>query len=107
MQLFIRLISTDIHNNEVALTANEFNSLRILFKIKPISLHSKTIQVYLKSTFVKNHLKIADLGLKKLLDKDSTYYCFSCSHAGIFPNLARKLTFFPVSVSVRYHLYSD
>ena len=38
MQLFIRLISTDIHNNEVALTANEFNSLRILFKIKPNSL---------------------------------------------------------------------
>jgi hypothetical protein len=38
MQLFIRLISTDIHNNEVALTANEFNSLRILFKIKSNSL---------------------------------------------------------------------
>ena len=38
MQLFIRLISTDIHNNEVALTANEFNSLRILFKIKPSGL---------------------------------------------------------------------
>jgi hypothetical protein len=27
-------VSTDIHNNEVQLTANEFNSLRILFKAK-------------------------------------------------------------------------
>ncbi len=44
MQLFIRLISTDIHNNEVALTANEFNSLRILFKIKPSPLLAQQSQ---------------------------------------------------------------
>lgn len=30
----LRLVSTDIHNDEVSLTANEFNSLRILFKVK-------------------------------------------------------------------------
>ena len=34
LKLFLRLVSTDIHNDEVSLTANEFNSLRILFKIK-------------------------------------------------------------------------
>lgn len=32
LKLFLRLVSTDIHNTEVSLTANEFNSLRILFK---------------------------------------------------------------------------
>jgi hypothetical protein len=30
----LRLVSTDIHNNEVSLTANEFNSLRVLFKVE-------------------------------------------------------------------------
>ena len=34
LKLFLRLVSTDIHNDEVSLTANEFNSLRVLFKIK-------------------------------------------------------------------------
>jgi len=34
LKLFLRLVSTDIHSDEVSLTANEFNSLRILFKIK-------------------------------------------------------------------------
>ncbi len=34
LQLFIRLISSEIHTSDVALTANEFNSLRILFKIR-------------------------------------------------------------------------
>ena len=34
LKLFLRLVSTDIHNDEVSLTANEFNSLRILFKAK-------------------------------------------------------------------------
>ena len=34
LKLFLRLVSTDIHNDEVSLTANEFNSLRILFKMK-------------------------------------------------------------------------
>ena len=34
LKLFLRLVSTDIHNDEVSLTANEFNSLRILFKVK-------------------------------------------------------------------------
>jgi TBCC domain-containing protein 1 len=32
LKLFLRLVSTDIHNSEVSLTANEFNSLRVLFK---------------------------------------------------------------------------
>ena len=34
LKLFLRLVSTDIHNEQVSLTANEFNSLRILFKVK-------------------------------------------------------------------------
>lgn len=34
LKLFLRLVSTDIHNNEVQLTANEFNSLRVLFKVR-------------------------------------------------------------------------
>ena len=34
LKLFLRLVSTDIHNDEVSLTANEFNSLRVLFKVK-------------------------------------------------------------------------
>lgn len=33
MPLFLRLISSDIHNKEVSLSATEFNTLRILFKI--------------------------------------------------------------------------
>jgi hypothetical protein len=36
LKLFLRLVSTDIHNTEVSLTANEFNSLRILFKPQQI-----------------------------------------------------------------------
>ena len=34
----LRLVSTDINHDEVSLTANEFNSLRILFKVKPSQL---------------------------------------------------------------------
>ena len=34
LKLFLRLVSTDIHNDEVSLTANEFNALRVLFKVK-------------------------------------------------------------------------
>ena len=34
LKLFLRLISTDIHNKEVSLSATEFNTLRILFKIQ-------------------------------------------------------------------------
>jgi len=34
LKLFLRLVSTEIHSDEVSLTANEFNSLRILFKVK-------------------------------------------------------------------------
>jgi hypothetical protein len=33
MPLFIRLISSDIHNKEVSLSATEFNTLRIIFSI--------------------------------------------------------------------------
>jgi hypothetical protein len=33
LKLMLRLVSTDIHNNEVSLTANEFNSLRVVFRI--------------------------------------------------------------------------
>ena len=33
LPLFLRLISSDIHNKEVSLSATEFNTLRILFKI--------------------------------------------------------------------------
>lgn len=36
LKLFLRLVSTDIHNTEVCLTANEFNSLRVIFKPQPI-----------------------------------------------------------------------
>ena len=45
LKLLLRLVSTDIHNDEVSLTANEFNSLRILFKVKNQgndSKHSKS-----------------------------------------------------------------
>ena len=34
LQLFLRIISSDIHNKEVSLSATEFNTLRILFKIQ-------------------------------------------------------------------------
>ena len=34
LKLMLRLISTDIHNDEVSLTANEFSALRILFKVR-------------------------------------------------------------------------
>ena len=34
LKLLLRLVSTDIHNDDVSLTANEFNSLRVLFKVK-------------------------------------------------------------------------
>ena len=33
LKLFLRLVSTDIHNKEVSLSATEFNTLRILFKV--------------------------------------------------------------------------
>lgn len=34
LKLFLRLISSDIHNKEVSLSATEFNTLRILFKVQ-------------------------------------------------------------------------
>ncbi len=34
LKLFLRLVSTDIHNKEVSLSATEFNTLRILFKVQ-------------------------------------------------------------------------
>ena len=34
LKLFLRLVSTDIHQEEASLTANEFNSLRVLFRAK-------------------------------------------------------------------------
>ena len=33
LKLFLRLVSSDIHNKEVSLSATEFNTLRILFKM--------------------------------------------------------------------------
>ena len=36
MKIFLRLISTDIHNKEVSLSATEFNTLRILFKLENV-----------------------------------------------------------------------
>lgn len=36
MKLFLRLISSDIHNKEVSLSATEFNTLRILFKVQSV-----------------------------------------------------------------------
>lgn len=33
LKLFLRLVSSDIHNKEVSLSATEFNTLRILFKL--------------------------------------------------------------------------
>lgn len=42
LKLFLRLVSTDIHNDEVSLTANEFNSLRVLFKVKNQSVGNAT-----------------------------------------------------------------
>jgi len=41
LKLFLRLVSTDIHSNEVQLTANEFNSLRILFKVRNLMAPTK------------------------------------------------------------------
>jgi len=42
IKLFLRLVSTDIHNDEVSLTANEFNSLRVLFKVNNQSVGNAT-----------------------------------------------------------------
>jgi len=36
LKLLLRLVSTDIHSNEVSLNAGEFNTLRVLFQIKPV-----------------------------------------------------------------------
>lgn len=33
LKLFLRLVSSDIHNKEVSLSATEFNTFRILFKV--------------------------------------------------------------------------
>jgi hypothetical protein len=33
LKLLLRLVSADIHNKEVSLSATEFNTLRVLFKI--------------------------------------------------------------------------
>ena len=33
LKLFLRLVSSDIHNKEVSLSATEFNTLRILFRL--------------------------------------------------------------------------
>lgn len=42
MKLFLRLISSDIHNKEVSLSATEFNTLRTIFKV--LSPDGKTIE---------------------------------------------------------------
>lgn len=43
LKLLLRLISTDIHTSEVSLSASEFNTLRILFKIQqPSGLKTPT-----------------------------------------------------------------
>lgn len=34
LKLFLRLVSTDIHNKEVSLSATEFNTLRVLFRVQ-------------------------------------------------------------------------
>ena len=34
LKLLLRLISTDIHNKEVQLSATEFNTLKILFRVR-------------------------------------------------------------------------
>lgn len=34
MKLLLRLVSTDIHNKEVSLSATEFNTLRVLFRVQ-------------------------------------------------------------------------
>lgn len=44
LKLLLRLVSTDIHNDEVSLTANEFNSLRILFKVRNMAEVAKPAQ---------------------------------------------------------------
>ena len=36
LKLLLRLVSADIHNKEVSISATEFNTLRILFKIHSV-----------------------------------------------------------------------
>jgi hypothetical protein len=43
LKLLLRLISADIHNKEVALSATEFNTLRVLFKVH--SLDGKALDL--------------------------------------------------------------
>jgi hypothetical protein len=37
VRLFLRLVSSDIHNTDVSLSASEFNTLRVLFKVEKSS----------------------------------------------------------------------
>ena len=36
IKLLLRLVSSDIHNKEVSLSATEFNTLKILFKVHSV-----------------------------------------------------------------------
>ena len=44
LKLFLRLVSTDIHNKEVSLSATEFNTLRIHFK--DIGSDGKSVEAF-------------------------------------------------------------
>ena len=57
----LRLVSTDIHNNEVSLTANEFNSLRILFKVEDAKSLASLTPFFTQSTHSSTKVHMNEL----------------------------------------------
>jgi hypothetical protein len=61
IKLMLRLVSTDIHNNEVSLTANEFNSLRILFNVEDAKSLASMTPFFSQSTHSSTKVHINEL----------------------------------------------
>jgi hypothetical protein len=73
LKLFLRLVSTDIHNKDVSLSATEFNTLRILFNIegkttgKQLSSYAPFFQQPQSSQTNKVHMNIISEWINSLL----------------------------------------
>ena len=82
LKLILRLVSTDIHNTEVSLTANEFNSLRVAFRLnvkaknlasltnfyKPGAVSAK-VHMNELSDWILDNLTLEEPSTEALLDK--------------------------------------
>ena len=109
LKLFLRLVSTDIHNDEVSLTANEFNSLRVIFRIKNSQapnapLSSLTPFFPQNGQSVKVHMNmLQDWLLQAVAHTEDDFLGMSQSNR-IHPNLANQpeyIAFLNKCVTVR------